>query len=286
MKKIICGSCGKRYDYDSDEICPKCGAYNQPDRRPQGDYRSRTENAAASQPAQNTGAKKWATGKRPASGKKLAWIFALIAIVKIASSLIGHFDNELKELFPADFSSIGTRIEETAMQESVDEQAVDDEQLPSTEESSMETGVYSRRYSSEKFDFQPADGVHIIVNEYGTIAGEPFEELLSDGDRCIYVDITFAVTDFERAANAYVTEPYLQADGEYYNSLPPDGLYDVSGCMPLDYTPLGEGAYAVTGQLYFAVPEDADSFGLSWDTSDGQTQLFEIPFINDEKLNV
>ena len=27
--RIKCGSCGKVYDYDKDELCPKCGAHNQ-----------------------------------------------------------------------------------------------------------------------------------------------------------------------------------------------------------------------------------------------------------------
>ena len=30
MRHITCDDCGKRYDYDRDEFCPKCGAFNQP----------------------------------------------------------------------------------------------------------------------------------------------------------------------------------------------------------------------------------------------------------------
>lgn len=30
MKLIQCEDCGKRYDYDRDEFCPRCGAFNQP----------------------------------------------------------------------------------------------------------------------------------------------------------------------------------------------------------------------------------------------------------------
>lgn len=30
MRKVTCASCGRPYDYDSDDFCPKCGSYNPP----------------------------------------------------------------------------------------------------------------------------------------------------------------------------------------------------------------------------------------------------------------
>nr|WP_326185726.1 hypothetical protein [uncultured Oscillibacter sp.] len=30
MRKIRCYECGKRYDFDEDDFCPRCGAFNQP----------------------------------------------------------------------------------------------------------------------------------------------------------------------------------------------------------------------------------------------------------------
>ena len=27
MRRIVCDECGKPYDYDRDEFCPKCGAF-------------------------------------------------------------------------------------------------------------------------------------------------------------------------------------------------------------------------------------------------------------------
>lgn len=182
-------------------------------------------------------------------------------------------------MYSPDFSSIGVGIEEAAVQESYDEQAVDEEQLSSEGDSTPETDIYSLRYSSDTFDFQPADGVHIVVNEYGILKGGPIDGILDDGNQCVYVDITFAVTDFDEATSVDVTEPYLELDGEYYNSLAPDELYGRFDCTPMDYTPIGEGADAVTGQLYFAIPQDAESFQLCWDSSDGDTQSFEIPFV-------
>lgn len=30
MGRIVCEECGKVYDFDRDEFCPRCGAFNQP----------------------------------------------------------------------------------------------------------------------------------------------------------------------------------------------------------------------------------------------------------------
>lgn len=30
MRKVRCYECGKSYDFDEDDFCPKCGAFNQP----------------------------------------------------------------------------------------------------------------------------------------------------------------------------------------------------------------------------------------------------------------
>ena len=32
MRAVRCYECGKRYDYDDDGFCPRCGAFNQPAR--------------------------------------------------------------------------------------------------------------------------------------------------------------------------------------------------------------------------------------------------------------
>ena len=33
MRKITCYDCGKNYDYDTDDFCPRCGAYTPPARQ-------------------------------------------------------------------------------------------------------------------------------------------------------------------------------------------------------------------------------------------------------------
>lgn len=35
MRKVRCGECGKVYDFDTDDFCPKCGAFNQPRKQTQ-----------------------------------------------------------------------------------------------------------------------------------------------------------------------------------------------------------------------------------------------------------
>lgn len=35
MRLVTCSECGKHYDYDKDDFCPKCGVYNPPNRQPQ-----------------------------------------------------------------------------------------------------------------------------------------------------------------------------------------------------------------------------------------------------------
>ena len=30
MRKIQCADCGKHYDYDVDDFCPRCGSFNPP----------------------------------------------------------------------------------------------------------------------------------------------------------------------------------------------------------------------------------------------------------------
>ena len=35
MRWVRCGECGKKYDFDVDDFCPKCGAFNSPARSTQ-----------------------------------------------------------------------------------------------------------------------------------------------------------------------------------------------------------------------------------------------------------
>jgi len=58
MRMVHCEDCGKRYDYDVDGFCPRCGAFNQPagdgdapqlEKKPE--FQQREKPQAAKQPA-------------------------------------------------------------------------------------------------------------------------------------------------------------------------------------------------------------------------------------------
>lgn len=57
--KITCGSCGKAYDYDREELCPRCGAHNQPPRAVDG---APARHAGAADPQPRRG---WQTYRQP-----------------------------------------------------------------------------------------------------------------------------------------------------------------------------------------------------------------------------
>ena len=33
MRMVVCGECKKRYDFDRDDFCPRCGAFNPPEKQ-------------------------------------------------------------------------------------------------------------------------------------------------------------------------------------------------------------------------------------------------------------
>ncbi len=57
--RIKCGSCGKVYDYDKDELCPKCGAHNQ---LPRAEGAAAAPSAETAEPQPRRG---WQTYRQP-----------------------------------------------------------------------------------------------------------------------------------------------------------------------------------------------------------------------------
>ncbi len=76
MRKVTCASCGRPYDYDSDDFCPKCGSYN-PRRTAQGPARRRLR-PPAFRPLPRTGRARrpsprphrWAPGRCPTAAPR------------------------------------------------------------------------------------------------------------------------------------------------------------------------------------------------------------------------
>ena len=127
MRKVRCYECGKTYDYDIDDFCPKCGAFNQPpksttidangavirvdginerghagsfvheelheenrERKRMGLSKgTRRTAAAASQPSAQRPVFRQSGKVQPAVGKLIFWIFAAIIGLNILSSLVG-----------------------------------------------------------------------------------------------------------------------------------------------------------------------------------------------------
>lgn len=54
MDLITCSECGKHYDYDKDEFCPKCGVYN-PSSQHKASMRARPASRPAARPAASRG---------------------------------------------------------------------------------------------------------------------------------------------------------------------------------------------------------------------------------------
>ena len=60
MRMVRCYECGKRYDYDEEGFCPKCGAFNQPAKSNGGSIRA----ASGDTPASPAGKKRTADLQR------------------------------------------------------------------------------------------------------------------------------------------------------------------------------------------------------------------------------
>lgn len=69
MDLITCSECGKHYDYDKEEFCPKCGVYN-PSHKHMASMRARTSDRrpAANRPAPRTGYAQPQRGYRQEAG--------------------------------------------------------------------------------------------------------------------------------------------------------------------------------------------------------------------------
>ena len=59
MRMVHCEDCGKRYDYDVDGFCPRCGAFNQPVWVRSGGTAAAAESPAAQQKRTGSSSGNW-----------------------------------------------------------------------------------------------------------------------------------------------------------------------------------------------------------------------------------
>lgn len=248
MRSVTCSSCGKRYDYDVEEFCPKCGSYTPP-----GDRRVRTSQpqpsrraAARPQSARSAGARPVTPGpSRTRGARRDTWTdgeqrkprrATLLAII-----VIGVAISLLSNILPA----IGRGGKE---------KPVPDRTSASSVAAVQPEGGVVEQELHEAFYF---NGWQVTVEE----AWEPDlppSSALPEG-RCVAVDLW--IEGGERISEADFTTPCLiledgtqveAVDGAPLVSrqLKNAGVYDI---VPAD----AQWEDPLYGQLVFFVPEDA-----------------------------
>lgn len=90
MRKVRCHHCGKGYNYDQDEFCPKCGAFNPPPKPGQP-----VQAARPVQPAQRPTLKVCSTPELSAGNRQLLPLLGLILVGVIALWLLSYFSSVL-----------------------------------------------------------------------------------------------------------------------------------------------------------------------------------------------
>lgn len=271
MRTMICESCGKHYDFDKDESCPKCGAYNHPDWR-----RKIAANRVVPQPAlsqrhrpahQSFPDKKKSTANRPTGWKAFTGVVAAVVLIQFISMLVGQGCDSLSEFeLPTVQMVESAPASDQGFLDENDGAEMGDFRIPLTDPDSQ-------------FEFMPEDGVQFIVKECGLLDGEVLADVLDDEKQYIYVDLVFRVVDWDQALSADLTEPYLRADKRYYYSVLPEKFSTSPYCNPIDFSPIGaRETDTVSGQMYFALPKDVYAFDFCWDSEENRTESIEISF--------
>lgn len=97
MRKIQCADCGKHYDYDVDDFCPRCGSFNPPPdsgaTRLEEELLSRFQGSGAGRPQRQQPSPRLSSGGRPAKRKRsvqrpVALVLAVAAILVVALPLV------------------------------------------------------------------------------------------------------------------------------------------------------------------------------------------------------
>lgn len=256
MRKITCADCGRRYDYDVDDFCPKCGSYNPPPDT--GATRLEQELLSRFQDGQKQQTR--SSRPRPAPGRTLprphtpraggeerrrTWAVA-IAVAVIAALVAFLFP-----ILAVNFASLGTGLPGTGWST-----AVPEPDTPALE--------------AYPTDSLPQDGVHEQYEPFrmngtqdvtvGTL-WEPYlnDELaaLYDDARCVAVDLE--VTGGYTRDDLYFFMPFLSlSDGTQVYAEDSWDVLDAFREVGLEpVTPYdAQWADPLYGQMVFFLPDD------------------------------
>ncbi len=158
------------------------------------------------------------------------------------------------------------------------------EEIPSSQAQSFSAGTvedYIQNVYGEELG--EAYGVTLTVNGTGPLDLSQFlqdpSQCLLDGERAIFVDFTAQVTDQELFDKLFFQPPYAAVSGEPCRTLNP---WEMGAALPgmeqwcngapftmLDVDALrGTGQTQVSGQMFFAIPEDSYTFSLRYSDED------------------
>ena len=294
--RVKCGSCGKLYDYDKDELCPKCGAFNQPDRGKRG-----TAPPAGVRPGPNP-----RRGEARPQGLGRLWVAAVVVVLAAWLAFVGFgaYRTYIRTSAEPATRSEGTatrartpeeRAEEPASREEPavhgEEPAAsafqpeseafqpEDEALPAGSEADFSgaeslpaapaedvTALASFVYG---IPFGDANGVHLDINATGPADDPAVQKLLISGERAIFIDFTATVSDPELFGKVFFQEPYVTVGQDHARTLYVAGADLGSPFSPLDVDGMRYTDRTVTrGQLFFALPEDCYTFMLRYGDPD------------------
>lgn len=264
MPEIKCESCGKRYDFPSDETCPKCGAFNTPPAKTGAGFREEpVSRRTVRHPAGRTaapakeaplgggkGTRQVPIAPRRTPRRNPVFPTVLFFIVAVVSILSVQFAGDTKTSEPV----------------------------------ASEAGL---QWLSHDFgeEFSIGHGISVRVTGGGVITGEDGLAGLPQGKTCMYLDIEVQGGSGESAAEADLSEPHLWCEEEGLLSPETDnaqlqyGLEDF-GVSLVDFSDCRQED-PLNGQIVFLVPADSTefSFGLEqYDEQSGVTYMHKIDF--------
>lgn len=257
MKLVVCENCGKHYNFEKDETCPKCGAFNHP--------KDRTSSTTVTSSNTVSRQKKSPKSKEEKSRKNTvaACITIGLILLKLFSKAVDHWD------------FFGSSQPEPDIVTAQEEIYVDEPYQDNFGE-----GFFYVPLTEEEFSFEPSGGALFFVHECGLMKNAEMQDFVGDGNQCVYADMTFSVLDWDQLDAENLTEPYILANDEYYYAVMPEELENSIEITPIDYTPVAAGeSDDAWGDLYFVLPEEIDEFELCWDCDEFvqslQYQIYE-----------